>query len=125
MPDPIINISSTLEAILADCIGNAPEAVKLQDWRGISLRVMRLLEESGLRIYGRPAKADRFTPPGPINRDETVLIVWTYGHMAIINSRGAPMAALPRGLTEQLWRGMLNDALEQLGEAAGRSNRDG
>ena len=125
MSEPPISISGTLEELLAECVGNAPEAVMLQDWRGISLRILRLLDERGLVLRGRPKAVDRFTPPGPVHRNETALIACTPNQTAIILERGAEMSALPFGLTKQLWQAMLEDLLKQLGPHAGRGNAHG
>jgi len=114
----IIAVTATLEKLLAECVGDAPELVKLQDWRTIALRLSRRLEESGLRIRAAAKTAeDRGQLVGPIRRGEVVLTISDGPNQAIVFATGAPMHVMPDGLADQLWASMLEDALKDLRSA--------
>ncbi len=116
--NPIIPVTATLEALLAECVGDAPELVKLKDWRTMALRLSRRMEESGLVIRRRPVEAgDRAQIAGPIRRGEMVVAVADGPDQAVVLSTGVEMRSLPPELAKTLWRDMLDQAVADLAQA--------
>lgn len=118
---PIVPVTATLEALLAECVRDAPDMVLLNDWRGMALRFSRRLEESGLVIQRRRVDADdRAQIAGPIRRGEMVVAVADGPHQAIVLSTGVEMRSLPPELAKTLWRDMLDQAIADLAQAQER-----
>lgn len=114
----IIPVTATLEALLAECVGDAPELVKLADWRTIALRLSRRMEESGLVIQRRRIEAgERAQIAGPIRRNEMVVAVADGPDQAVVLSTGVAMRDLPQHLAKTLWRDMLDQAVADLAQA--------
>lgn len=114
----IIPVTATLEALLAECVGEAQELVKLADWRTIALRLSRRMEESGLVIQRRRVQAgDRAQIAGPIRRGEMVVAVADGNDQAVVLSTGVEMRSLPPELAKRLWRDMLDQAVADLVQA--------
>lgn len=114
----IIPVTATIEALLAECVGDAPELVQLQDWRTIALRLSRRLEEVGLRIIKNARSLDeRVQLVGPVRPGDVALIVADGGHQAIIASQGMAMSRFPPAMQERLWRDMLDLAVRDLAAA--------
>ncbi len=111
-PPTIIPVTATLEALLAECVGAAPELVKLNDWRTIALRLSRRLEECGLRIIKNARDMqDRAQLVGPVREGEIILVIADGPNQAIVASRGMPISNMPPDMQDTLWRAMLRDAV--------------
>lgn len=111
----IIPVTATLEALLAECVGDAPELVKMNDWRTIALRLSRRLEESGLQIR-RAARApeDRAQIVGPTRFDEIVVAI-AVGHIqAVVLSTGLPLTTLPATMQDAVLLDMMRQAIADL-----------
>lgn len=108
-------ITATLEALIAECVGQAPELVKLQDWRTIALRLSRRMEESGLviRRYAT-TPGDRGQLVGPIRNGEVVMVLADGPVQTIVFSTGAIFHRLPEPIQMDLWQGMLERAIGDL-----------
>lgn len=116
----IIPVTATLEALLAECVGDAPELVKLSDWRTIALRLSRRMEEVGLRITKHAsALEDRAQLVGPMRVGDVALVIADGKHHAIVASKGMPMSQFPLPMQERLWRDMLDLAVRDLAAARG------
>lgn len=112
---PIVPVTATLEALLAECVGDAPELVKLRDWRTIALRLSRRMEESGLVIRKRLSDAaDRGRIAGPIRQGEVVLAIADGNSQSVIFATGAPMRILPDAIQRAIWHDMLKQAMTDL-----------
>ena len=117
-PPSIIPVTATLETLLSECVGAAPELVKLNDWRTIALRLSRRLEESGLVIQRRRVEpGDRAQIAGPIRCGEMVVAVADGPDQAVVLSTGVEMRSLPPELAKRLWRDMLDQAVADLAQA--------
>lgn len=111
----IIPVTATIEALLAECVGDAPELVQLKDWRTIALRLSRRLEEVGLRVTKHAsALEDRAQLVGPMRVGDVALVIADGKHQAIIASQGMPMSKFPPSMQERLWRDMLDLAVRDL-----------
>lgn len=117
-PPIIIPVTSTLETLLAECVGDAPELVQLRDWRTIALRLSRRLEESGLRITRHATKPeDRARLVGPIKYGEIALVVADGPDQATVLSSGPTLAMLPAAVQDVVLRDMLTQAIGDLRQA--------
>ena len=117
-PPSIIPVTATLETLLSECVGAAPELVKLNDWRTIALRLSRRLEESGLRITRHATKPeDRAQLVGQIKYGEIALVVADGPDHAIVLSSGPSLATLPAAVQEVVLRDMLTQAIGDLRQA--------
>lgn len=115
MSDKIIPVTATLEALLAECVGEAPELVKLKDWRTMALRLSRRMEESGLVIRRRlTATQERASIAGPIRRGEFVVAIADGPDQAVVLATGPDLSQLPPEVVQRIWRDMLDQAVADL-----------
>lgn len=114
----IIPVTATLEALLAECVGDAPELVQLKDWRTIALRLSRRLEECGLRItkHARDLE-ERIRLVGPVRDGEVALMIADGRYHAFIASQGIPMSRFSPTMQRTLWHEMLAQAIRDLAAA--------
>lgn len=120
----LIPITATIEALLAECVGGAPERVQLGDWRTIALHFSRLLDERGLMVTTRQEAVARTGPASPpekrarlvgsINPGEVVVALADGSNQAVVISTGPTMASMPEGLQDIMWRDMLTQAVADL-----------
>jgi hypothetical protein len=116
--DTIIPVTATIEALLAECVGEAPELVQMKDWRTMALRLSRRLEESGLRIIRHATTIeDRGRLMGPIRPGEIMMVLADGPFQACLVSSGVAMSAFSIARQHQIWTELLPQAIADLATA--------
>jgi len=111
----IINVTATLEDLLAEIVGRQPDLVKIADWPGLARQLQRRLEESGLRLVLAGTTAERrLAPVGPLRRDDTAVALVIDGRTAIVKSNGVSLRSVPRGLARQMAADLATQAFDDM-----------
>lgn len=111
----IINVTATLEEILAEVVGQSPELVQVKDWNQLARMIQGRLDDRGLYI------AERLKHPvlsGHIRPSDMVVAVAHGPKQAIVRSDASALSLMPAAVLEKampdLWKDLFAQALEDL-----------
>lgn len=106
----LINITETLEDIMADVVGQSPELVQLKDWNQLARMIQGRLDDRGLYIASRP---EHPVLTGRIRPNDMVVAI-AHGHrQAIVRSDASSLSLMPFSVLEQAMPDLWNDLFEQ------------